>query len=92
MFFNDMVKKTWTSERSELSFGNIKSMAILKFNLNMSCLEFYQSIKNDIVTLKEIKGSEKYKKKTNIVSYLPLRTIDEVDVDEECNVTINENE
>lgn len=82
----------WTSERSELSFENIKSMAILKFNLNMSCLEFYQSIKNDIATLKEINGSEKYKKKTNIVSNLPLRTIDEVDVDEECNVTINENE
>lgn len=63
----------WTQERSELTLERIKSMVIIKFNTSQSCIEFYDSIKENAPVLEAIKSGEKYKKaKVSGLSKTPL--------------------
>lgn len=52
----------WTKQRSELNVKRIASMELVKYNTNQSCVEFYQSIKENPAVLTAIKSGEKYQK------------------------------
>lgn len=56
-----IVKGMWTQERSELKLQRIAAMALIKYNTNQSCIEFYQSIKGNRSVLDAIRSGEKYK-------------------------------
>lgn len=54
------IKAMWTQERSELSLQRVASMALIKFNTKQSCIEFYNSIKENRPVLEAIKSGGKY--------------------------------
>lgn len=54
----------WTNDRSELTLTRIRSMALIKFNTNQTCLEFFGSIKDQPDILQAIKSGKKYEQNT----------------------------
>lgn len=84
-----LMKAMWTEERSELTQKRIESMALIKYNSNQSCTDFYYAIKQDITVLEAIRSGKKYthSKVSGHSSCLPLDTEpvfccdDEEDVD-----------
>ena len=50
----------WTEEKTQLRVSTLKSLLILKFNVKLSCLEFYNMLKTKPELLKKIISSEKY--------------------------------
>lgn len=55
-----IVKRMWSNDRSELALTRIRSMALVKFNTNQTCTEFFNAIKNEPSILRAIKGGKKY--------------------------------
>lgn len=77
----------WTKERSELSVKRIASMEMVKYNTNQSCVEFYQSIKDNLTVLEAIKSGEKYSKaKVKNQQILPLQLNTEINNSMPCCV------
>lgn len=58
------MKKMWSDDRSELTLARIRSMALIKFNTNQTCIEFFNSIKDQPDILQAIKGGKKYEQNT----------------------------
>lgn len=73
------MNKTWTDEKSNLKVETLKAILTTKVNLKMTCINFFQWIKEQPDLLRKIHSREKYK----------LRTIHgteniENDPDEDC--------
>ena len=50
----------WTDDKSQLKVSTLKSLLMLKFNVKLSCLDFYNMLKSSPELLKKIITSEKY--------------------------------
>lgn len=61
--------KIWTKERSRLSIETLKSILIVKCNMDFSCTEFYQFLKPKDDILKQISAQEKYEPKKQKTSF-----------------------
>lgn len=79
-----MVKKMWTDDRSELTMKRIQSLAMIKFNTNQSCTEFYSFLKDQPDVLQAIKSKQKYSIKAKPCGVLKLSN-DEMDNNTEHN-------
>lgn len=75
--------QTWTDEKSRLSIQKLKAILMIKYNIRMNCIEFYQSIKNMPNILRKIKDGQKYKPTAKEV--LPL-TLHENDTHNESDI------
>lgn len=53
-------KKIWTPEKSSLQPSTLKSMLIIKNNLDYDCSEFYRFLKTRPEILKQIQSQDKY--------------------------------
>lgn len=56
------MNKIWSSEKTQLGVAVLKAILITKGNINKSCQEFHSYLKTKPEVLKQICGSEKYKK------------------------------
>lgn len=54
------INKMWTAEKTRLQIKTLKAMLYTKYNLQFSCLEFYEFLKNKPTLLRQIISSEKY--------------------------------
>lgn len=61
----NMVGQNWTGERNRLDVETLKAILIVKVNINLSCLEFYEYVKTKPDLLREIASKSKYKMETN---------------------------
>lgn len=52
-----IAKRMWSSDRSELTLTRIRSMMLVKFNTNQTCIKFFNAIKNQPEILQ---GGKKY--------------------------------
>ena len=50
----------WTEEKTQLKVSTLRSLMMLKFNIKLSCLDFYNKLKSSPELLKQIISSEKY--------------------------------
>ncbi|KAK4884488.1 hypothetical protein RN001_000759 [Aquatica leii] len=57
-----IIKNYWTEEKSRLTVHTVEQVMKVKFNIKMTCMEFYHAIKDDINLLKKAKTSQKYVK------------------------------
>lgn len=71
----------WTDDRSELSLTRIRSMALIKFNTNQTCIEFYNSIKGQPDILKAIKSGKKYEQNAIRMNTRALQLRDNNDIE-----------
>ena len=55
------VNKIWTSEKSNLSLTRLESMLFIKYDVEMSCTQFYEFILKIDDLLKKIHSSDQYK-------------------------------
>lgn len=55
------MKKMWSDDRGRMEECVVEALLTCKLNVNMSCSEFYDKIKNDKKFLKKVHSSEKYK-------------------------------
>lgn len=60
----NMVGQNWTNERNQLDLETLKAILIVKVNINLSCLEFFEYIKTQPALLREVATKEKYKIRT----------------------------
>lgn len=56
-----IINDVWGPDKGQMSLETLEAVLNVKFNKQISCVEFYQSIKDDKVFLKKAQGSEKYK-------------------------------
>lgn len=54
-------------------------MALIKFNTNQTCIEFFNEIKNDPAILRAIKGGQKYKESATRMHSRVLQLNQEID-------------
>lgn len=54
------VTKAWTREKSQLQIKTLKSMLIVKYNMEYSCVDFFNMVSKNSSLLKKISGSAKY--------------------------------
>lgn len=54
------IKNIWKTESANLQNDTLKSILLIKTNLNYSCVEFYQFLKKTPELLKQIASQEKY--------------------------------
>ncbi|RYX79070.1 hypothetical protein EON71_01030 [bacterium] len=71
------VNKVWTQESSALKIDTLKSILIVKCNMDFSCTEFFQFLKTRKDILKKISSQEKYDFKK------PKASLGAMSVDEE---------
>lgn len=53
-------KKVWKQESSALQISTLKSILTVKINLEYTCMEFFDFIKNQPVLLRKISSQDKY--------------------------------
>lgn len=89
-----MVKKIWTNDRSELTMDRIQSLAMIKFNSDQTCTDFYSILKTQPDVLRAIKSNEKYPAKKNAMNFklLPLAANERVDIDDVSTQDIDDAE
>lgn len=68
-----MVKKMWTNVRSELTLTRIRSLMLIKFNCNQTCLEFFNTIKEQNDILQAISSGDKYKENKSRMEHRALQ-------------------
>lgn len=54
------ITKLWTIEKSRLEVSTLKEILTVKYNLNFSCLEFYNYIKTKPELLRKVASQDKY--------------------------------
>lgn len=54
------VTKVWTVDKARLEIPTIRSMLIVKYNMELSCVEFYNMLKENPALLNKISSSKKY--------------------------------
>lgn len=69
--------KIWTKERSSLSIETLKSILIVKCNMDFDCADFYHFLKSREDILKQIGAQEKYEKKN------PKKSLGAMSIDSE---------
>lgn len=80
-----MVKKLWTNDRSELTIMKIRSLALIKFNCNQTCLDFFASIQSEPDVLRAIKSGDKYKENKIRMTFRALQlNTNELNDSEDC--------
>lgn len=57
------MNRTWTEEKTRLNIETLKAILMIKYNLKFSCTEFYTYLKTQPTLLRQIAGTEKYKRK-----------------------------
>lgn len=75
------MKRIWSDDRSELTLNRIRSMALIKFNSNQTCIEFFNSIRDQPDILRAIKNGDKYKQNNIRMNNRALQLSDAVDVE-----------
>lgn len=58
------INDIWTPDKGQLKLENVRARVMTKFNWNMSCMEFYDKIKDDTPFLKKVQGKAKYNTET----------------------------
>lgn len=56
-----IINDVWGPDKGQMSMETLEAILNVKFNQRMSCVDFYQSIKDDKAFLKKAQGSQKYK-------------------------------
>ena len=82
-----LVKKLWTNDRSELTLTRIRSLALIKFNCNQTCMEFFNGIKETTDILRAIQSGGKYiQTKSRIKSRALILNDDQIinSIDDKC--------
>ena len=50
------MKNMWSDDRSSTHEKNVKALLVCKSNINLTCTEFYENIKSNVVLLKKVLG------------------------------------
>lgn len=59
------IEKLWSSDKTQMGIETLKGMIVVKCNMEFTCSQFYDYIKEKPELLRKIASSEKYKPKTN---------------------------
>lgn len=81
-----LVKRIWSSEKSQLQLSKVKSLALIKFNTNDTCIEFYKKISKETEVLRAVQSGDKYKGKINLFTMKPNVDSDDEEEDAICSV------
>lgn len=55
------VNKLWREEKTRLQIKTLKSIVILKYNMDYTCTEFYKILKTTPELLQKVRSSEKFR-------------------------------
>lgn len=55
-----VINSTWTDEKGQLTLPALEAILDVKFNSEISCLEFFKSNKSDKALLAKVSSSQKY--------------------------------
>lgn len=55
-----LINDVWSSEKSRISIDTLKKILVVRYNMKMTCLEFYDFLKSKPKLLEEIGKSDKY--------------------------------
>lgn len=55
-----LIKKIWTSDKTRLKIETLKNILFAKYNIKMTCIEFYHFLKANPDLLVKIAGQEKF--------------------------------
>lgn len=55
-----LIKKIWTSDKTRLKIETLKNMLYAKYNIKLTCIEFYNFLKGNPELLVKIAGQDKY--------------------------------
>ena len=50
----------WSDDRSSMHEKNVRALLVCKSNSDLTCTEFYENIKSNVVLLKKVIGTDKY--------------------------------
>lgn len=76
------VTKIWTIEKSRLEVSTLKAILSVKYNLNFSCLEFYNYIKKKPELLRAISSQDKYVFKKKLEANADGDEVEETEADQ----------
>lgn len=81
-------KNIWTDKKAQLSVSKIKAILMVKYNIKLDCLQFYNSIKNKPNILEKIIGGSKYNASNENNQLVQLRGSlnDEINSDEDTDI------
>ena len=54
------MKNMWSDDRSSMHEKNVRALLVCKSNIDLTCTEFYENIKSNVVLLKKVIGTDKY--------------------------------
>lgn len=60
-----IINDVWAPDKGQMSLEMLEAVLNVKINKRMSCVDFYQSIKDDKIFLIKAQGSDKYKEGQN---------------------------
>ena len=55
-----IMKNMWFDDRSSTHEKNVKALLVCESNIDLTCTEFYENIKSNVVLLKKVLGIDKY--------------------------------
>ena len=55
-----IMKNMWSDDRSNMHEQNVKALLKCKSNIDLTCTEFYENLKSNVVLLKKVLGTDKY--------------------------------
>lgn len=54
------MNKSWTEEKTRLKVETLRAIMIIKFNMKLTCTDFYKYLKNQPLLLRQIASDNKY--------------------------------
>ena len=55
-----IMKNMWSADRSSTHDKNVKALFVCESNIDLTCTDFYENIKSNVVLLKKVLGIDKY--------------------------------
>ena len=55
-----IMKNMWSDDGSSMHEKIVRALLVCKSNIDLTCTEFYENIKSNVVLLKKVIGTDKY--------------------------------
>ena len=55
-----IMKNMWSDDRSSMHEKNVRALLVCKSKIDLTCTEFYENIKSNVVQLKKVIGTDKH--------------------------------